>query len=134
MGIEHPNKGMGEGCDQVQAENPRSYIMITPQGEKRRYVIYLRKAGISTNIVPKAPNVERVKHVLSAPNKLPSVQSVFQPNEEKVYQLVVENVPKAKVQSVLKPMVKLVTKANVQIVHSSKMNSTVNSAGKGKCP
>ena len=38
--------------------------------------------------------------------------------------------PKANVQSVLRPMVKLVPKTNVQSVHSSRMNSTVNSAGK----
>ena len=38
--------------------------------------------------------------------------------------------PKAKVQSVLRPMVQLGLKANVQSVHSSRMNSTVNSAAK----
>ena len=41
-----------------------------------------------------------------------------------------ENVPKANVQSVLRPKGKLLPKANVQGVHSSGMNSTVNSAGK----
>ena len=40
------------------------------------------------------------------------------------------NVPKRNMQSVLMPMVKLVPKANVQSVHSSRVNSTVNSAGK----
>ena len=45
-------------------------------------------------------------------------------------QSVVENVPKANVQSVLRPMVKLVPISNVQSVHSSRMNSTVDSAGK----
>ena len=109
------------------AETPRSYIVITPQGEKRRNRIHLREAGISANAVPKAPNVEKVKCVLLAPNKTPSVQSVCQPNEGKVCQPAVENVPKANVQNVLRPKVKLVPKANVQ---SSGMNSTVNSAGK----
>ena len=59
-----------------QAETPRSYIVLTPQGEKRRNRIHLREAGISTNAVPKAPNVEKVKYVLLTPNKSPSVQSV----------------------------------------------------------
>ena len=113
-----------------QAETPRSYMVMIPQGEKRRNRIHLREAGISTNTVHKAPNVEKVKYVLLAPNKSPSVQSVCQPKEEKVSQSVVENVPKANVQSVLRPMVKLVHKANVQGVHGSGMNSTVNSAGK----
>ena len=108
-----------------QAETPRSYIVITPQGEKRRNRLCLREAGISTKTVPKAPNVEKVKYVLLAPNKSPSVQSVCQPNEEKVSQSVVENVPKSNVQSVLRPKVQLVPKANVQ-----GMNSTVNRAGK----
>ena len=78
-----------------QAENPTSYIVLTPEGEKRRNRIHLREAGISTNAVPKAPNVEKVKYVLLAPNKSPSVQSVCQPNEGKVSQSAVENVPKA---------------------------------------
>ena len=81
---------MGKGCD------PRSYVVLTPQGEKRRNRIHLREAGISTNEVPKAPNVEKVKYVLLAPNKSPSVQSVCQPNEGKVSQSAVKNVPKAK--------------------------------------
>ena len=80
--------------------------------------------------MPKAPNVEKVIYVLLTQNKSPSVQSVFKSNEEKVSQSVVESVPKANVQSVLRPRVKLVPKANVQSVHSSGMNSTVNSAGK----
>ena len=58
--------------------------MLTPQGEKRRNRIHLREAGISTNAVPKASNVEKVKYVLLAPSKSPSVQSVCQPNEGKV--------------------------------------------------
>ena len=74
--------------------------------------------------------MEKVKYVLLAPNKSPHVKSVIQPNEEKVSQSVVKNVSKAKLQSVLRPMVKLVPKANVQSVHSSRMNSTMNSAGK----
>ena len=45
-------------------------------------------------------------------------------------QLVVEKVPRTNVQSVLRPMVKLVPKANVQGVHSSAINSAVNSPGK----
>ena len=49
-------------------------------------------------------------------------------------QSVVENVPKANVQSLLRPMVKLVPKANVQSVHSSRMNSTVESAAKENAP
>ena len=110
-----------------QAETPRSYVVITPQGEKSRNRIHLREAGISTNAVSKAPNEEKVKYVLLAPNKSPSVQNVCQPNEQKVYQPTVENVPKASVQNVLRPKVKLVPKANVQ---NSGMNSTVNSAGK----
>ena len=73
---------------------------------------------------------EKVKYVLLAPDKSPSVQSVFQPNEGKVSQSMVENVPKANVQSMLRAKVKLVPRANVQGVHSSGMNSTVNSAGK----
>ena len=73
--------------------------------------------------------MEKVKYVLLAPNKSPNVQSVCQPNEEKVSQSVVENVPKVNVQSVLRQKVKLVPKENVQDVHSSGMNSTVNSAG-----
>ena len=108
-----------------QAETPRYYILITPKGKKRKNRIHLREAGISTNTVPKAPNVDKVKCMLLAPNKLPSVQGVFQPNQEKVFQSVVQNVPKANVQCVLRPMVKLVLKANVQ---SSRMKSTVNSA------
>ena len=116
-----------KGVIKSQAETPRSYIVLTPQGEKRRNRIHLREAGISTNAVPKAPNVEKVKYVLLAPNKSPSVQSVCQPNEGKVSQSAVENVPKANVQNVLRPKVKLVPKVNVQ---SSGMNSTVNSAGK----
>ena len=72
-----------KGVIKSQAETPRSYIVITPQGEKRRNRIDLTEAGISTNAVPKAPNVEKVKYVLFAPNKSPSVQSVCQPNEEK---------------------------------------------------
>ena len=110
-----------------QAETPRLYIVLTPQGEKRRNRKHLREAGISTNAVPKAPNVEKAKYVLLAPNKSPSVQSVHQPNVGKVYQPAVENLPKANVQNVLRPTVKLMPKANVQ---SSGMNSTVNSAGK----
>ena len=38
-----------------QVETPRSYIVITPQGEKRRNRIHLRGAGIPTKTVPKAP-------------------------------------------------------------------------------
>ena len=37
-----------------------------------------------------------IQYVLLAPNKSPSVQSVFQANQEKVSQSVVENVPKAR--------------------------------------
>ena len=110
-----------------QAEIPRSYIVLTPQGEKRRNSIHLREAGISTNAVPKAPNVEKVKYVILVSNKSPSVQSVCQPNEGKVYQPAVKNMPKANVQNVLRQKVKLMPKANVQ---SSGMNNTVNSAGK----
>ena len=116
-----------KGVIKSQGETPRSYIVITPQGEKRRNRIHLRETGISTNTVPKAPNVEKVKYVLLDPNKSPSVQSLCQPNEGKVSQSAVESVPKANVQNVLRPKVKLVPKANVQ---SSGMNSTVNSAGK----
>ena len=116
-----------KGVIKSQAETPRSYIVITPKGEKRRNRIHLREAGISTNAVAKAPNVEKVKYVLLAPNKSPSVQSVCQPNEGKVSQSAVENMLKANVQNVLKLKMKLVPKANVQ---SSGMNSTVNSAGK----
>ena len=57
-----------KGVIKSQAETPRSYIVLTPQGEKRRNRIHLREAGISTNAVPKAPNVEKVKYVLSAPS------------------------------------------------------------------
>ena len=71
--------------------------------------------------------MEKVKYVLLAPNKSPSVQSVCQRDEGKVSQSVVENVPKANVQNVLRPKMKLMPKANVQ---SSGMNSNVNSAGK----
>ena len=106
----------------LQVETPRSYIVLTSQGEKRRNKIHLREAGISTNAVPEAPNEEKVKYVLLAPNKSPNVQSVCQPNEGKVSQSAVENVPKANVQNVLRPKVKLVPKVNVQ---SSGMNSTV---------
>ena len=102
-----------KGVIKSHAETPRSYFVITPQGEKRRNRIHLRETGISTNTVSKAANVEEVKYVLLAPNISPIVQSMFQPNEEKVSQSVVENVPKAKVQSMLKPMVKLVPKANM---------------------
>ena len=112
-----------KGVIKSQAETPRNYIVITLQGERMRNRIHLREAGISTNTVPQAPNVEKVKYVLLAPNKSPSVHSVFQPNEEKVSQPAVENVPKANVQNVLRPNVKLVTKANVQ-------SSGMNSAGK----
>ena len=119
-----------KGVITSQAETPRSYIVITPQDEKRRNRIHLREAEISTNTVPKAPNVEKLKYVLLAPNKSPSVQSVCQPNEEKMSQSVVVNVPKANVQSVLRPTVKSVPKANVQGVHGLGKNSTVNSAGK----
>ena len=45
--------------------------------------------------------MEKVKYMLLAKEKLPKVQSVFQPNEEKLSQSVVENVSKADVQSVL---------------------------------
>ena len=114
-----------KGVIKSQAETPRSYIVLTPQGEKRRNRIHLREAEISTNAVPKAPNVEKVKCVLLAPNKSPSVQSVCQPNEGKVSHSAVEKVPKANVQNVLRPKVKLVPKVNVQ---NSGMNSTVNSA------
>ena len=120
-----------KGVIKSQAETPRSYIVITRQGEKRRNRIPLREAGISTNTATMAPNVEKVEIcVICAPNKSPSVKSVFQPNETKVSQSVVENVPKANVQCVLRPMVKLVPKTNVQDVYSSGMNSTLNSAGK----
>ena len=77
--------------------------------------------------MPKAPSVEKVKYVLLAPNKSPSMQSVCQPNEGKVSQSAMESVPKANVQNVLRPKVKLVPKVNVQ---SSGLNSTVNSAEK----
>ena len=130
MAIEHLNKEMEKGVIKSQAKIPRAYFVITTQGEKRRNRIYLREAGISTNTVPKAPNVEKVKYVLLAPNKSPSVQSVCQPNEEKVSQSAMENVPKGNVQSVLRPMVNLVTKANVQGIPGSGMNNTLNSAGK----
>ena len=113
-----------------QAEIPRSYIVETLQGENRRKKIHLRELGIPTNTVPKEPNVEKMKSVLLVPKKSPKVQSVFQPNEEKVSQSVVENVPKANVQSMLRSMVKIVPKASVQSVHSSRVNSTVSSAGK----
>ena len=73
-----------KGVIKSQAETPRSYIVLTPQGEKRRNRIHLREAGISTNAVPKASNVEKVKYVLLAPNKSPSVQRVYQPNEGKI--------------------------------------------------
>ena len=116
-----------KGVIKSQADTPRSYIVLTPQGEKRRNRIHLREAGISTNAVPKASNVEKVKYVLLAPNKSPSVQSVCQPNEGKVSQSAVESVPKANVQNVLRPKVKLVPKVDVQ---SSGLNSTVNSADK----
>ena len=115
-----------KGVIKSQAETPRLYIVITPQGEKRRNRIHLKEAWISTNTVPKASNMENVKYVLLALNKSPSGQSVCQPNEGKVSQLVVENVPK-NVQNVLRPKMKLVPKVNVQ---SSWMNSTVNSARK----
>ena len=131
MDTEHPYKEVGEVCDQVPAETLRSYIVITPHAEKwRNRIIHLREAGISTNTVPKASYVEKVKYALLNPKKSPKVQSVFQPNEEKMSQSVMKNVPKAKVQSVLRPMVKFMPKANVQSVHSSRVNSTVNSAGK----
>ena len=71
-----------KGVIKSQAMTPRSYTMITPQGEKMRNRIHLREAGIST--APKAPNVEKVKNALLAPKKSPKVQSVFQPNKEKV--------------------------------------------------
>ena len=74
--------------------------------------MHLREAGISTNTVPKASNMEKVKYVLLAPNKSPSVQSVCLLNEEKVSQSVVENVPTSDVQSVFRPKMKLVPKAN----------------------
>ena len=116
-----------KGVIKSQADTPRSYIVLTPQGEKRRNRIHLREAGISTNAVPKASNVEKVKYVLLAPNKSPSVQSVCQTNEGKVSQSAVESVPKANVQNVLRPKVKLVPKVDVQ---SLGLNSTVNSADK----
>ena len=47
-------------------------------------LLHLREAGISTNTVPKVSNVEKLKYVLLAPSKSPSVQSVCQPNEEKM--------------------------------------------------
>ena len=111
-----------------QAETPRFYIVKTPQGEKRRNIIHLGEAGIPTNTVPKAPDVEKVKRYVISSKEI--TKSVFQPNEENMFQSVVENVPKANVQSVLRSTVKLVPKANVQSVHSSRVNSTVNSAGK----
>ena len=40
--------------------------------------------------------MEKVKYMLLAPNKSPSVQSVFQPNEEKVSQSVVRKCAKSK--------------------------------------
>ena len=63
-----PTKKWEKGVTKSQAETPRSCIVLTPQGEKRRNKIHLREAGISTNAVPKAPNVEKVKYVLLAPN------------------------------------------------------------------
>ena len=45
-------------------------------------------------------------------------------------QSVVENVPKANVHGMLRPMVKVLPKAKMQSLHSSRVNSTVNSAGK----
>ena len=116
-----------KGVIKSQAETPRSYIVLTPQGEKRRNRIHLREAGITTNEVPKAPNVEKIKYVLLTLNKSTSVQSVCQSNQGKVSQSAVENVPKANVQNVLRPKVKLVPQVNVQ--HSG-MNSNVNSVGK----
>ena len=84
-----------KGVIKSQAETTRSYIVIIPQSEKRRKRVHHKEAGISTNTVPKAPNVEKVKYVLLAPNESPSVQSVFQANEEKVSQSALENASKA---------------------------------------
>ena len=95
MGAEHPNKKMEKGVIKSQAETPRSYIVITPQGEKRGNRIHPREAGITTNTMTKAAEMERVKYVLLAQKKYPEVQSVFQPNVEKECQLVAGNVPKA---------------------------------------
>ena len=49
-------KKLEKGVIKSQAGTTRSYIVITPEGEKRRNRIHLRKAGISTNTVPKEPN------------------------------------------------------------------------------
>ena len=77
--------------------------------------------------MPNAPSVKKVKYVLLAPKKPPKVQSVFQPNEET---LVVENVPNANVCGMLRPRVKVLPKAKMQSVHNSRVNNTVNKAGK----
>ena len=75
-----------------QAGTPRSYIVIMPQGGKRRNRIHLREGGISSNTVPKEPNVDKVKYALLVLKKSPSVPSMSQPNEKNVSQSIVRNV------------------------------------------
>ena len=77
MGKEHCDKGMGKGCEQSNAETPRSYTVQTPQGEMRNR-IHLREAAMPAKIVLRAPNREKVKSVLTAPNQSPVVQSMLQ--------------------------------------------------------
>ena len=91
VGVESTlTKKWKQGVIKSNAEITRSYIVQTPQGEKRRNRIHLREVAIPTKIVLRAPNGEKVKSVSTAIKQSPVVQSVPIP--------VVQSVPKPIVQ------------------------------------
>ena len=110
-----------------QAETPRSYI-VKHHKEKRRNRIHLREA--SPIQCPMHPLCKRWNMCYCLQRNNQKYKVCFNQMRKKVSQSAVENVPKANVQSLLRPMIKLVPTANMQSVHSSRVNSTVNSAGK----
>ena len=76
------------------AETPRSYIVQTPQGEKGEKGYTSREATIFIKIVPRAPNGENVKFMVTFQKQSSVMQIVSKPVE-----------PQPVVQSVSTPVV-----------------------------
>ena len=124
---------MGERCYQTKAETPRSYIVQTPHGEKRRNRSHLREASIPS-LKPKVQVVERVRphYILidqKQQDKVPSlVKSVPIPNVNST----ANSAPSANGIQSPKAQPQVVNSARSQLpsVHS---NQSVNSWQKEKC-
>ena len=93
---------MGKGVIKSNTESPRSYIVQTPQGEKKINRISLSEAAIPTKIVPRAPNGGKVKSVSTAPEQSPVEQCVPQPLLQSVPKPIMQEVPKPNVENVPK--------------------------------